>query len=140
MYRQSETKNQPKESSKNDNKELIVQLEKQVSISIWIQTIGKIMEALYLTELLRQSEEIGTDPYENQIVQGVWIQTIGQFLEAVGVTKEVLSSENPGQLEGATLANIGDWIQGIGAIYEAHAGRQVIAEEREQGVSNLFVP
>lgn len=131
-------KNQPKESG--NNKELILQLEKQVSVSIWIQTIGKIMEALYLSEILRQSEELRTDPFENQAVQGVWIQTIGQFLEAVGVTREVLSSGTPGQLEGAKMAVLGDWIQGVGAIYEAHAGQQIVAEEMEQVISNLFVP
>ena len=140
MYRQSETKNQPKESSKNDNEELIAKLEKQVSVAIWIQTIGKIMEAVYLTEILRQSEETGTDPNEKQVVQGVWIQTIGHFLEAVGVTKELLSNEDLGQLEGATMANIGDWIQGTGTIYKAHAGRQVVAKDRRKLVNNLFVP
>jgi hypothetical protein len=136
VYFQTETKNQTKESRNNDNTELISQLEKQVSISIWIQTIGKIMEVLYLTKILLLSEEARTDPNENQIVQGVWIQTIGQFIEAVGVTKEALSSEDIIRLKASAMANIGDWIQGVGTIYEAHAGKQIIAEER----TDLFVP
>lgn len=129
-------KDQIKENSNYDNKELISQLEKQVSISIWIQTIGKIMEALYITKLLLLSEEARMDPNENQIVQGVWIQTIGQFIEAVGVTEEALSNEDISRLEGTITANIGDWLQGIGTIYEAYAGTQIIAEGR----TDLFVP
>ncbi len=129
-------KDQIKEDSNYDNKELISQLEKQVSISIWIQTIGKIMEALYITKLLLLSEEARMDPNENQIVQGVWIQTIEQFVEAVGVTEEALSNENISRLEGTITANIGDWLQGIGTIYEAYAGTQIIAEGR----TDLFVP
>jgi hypothetical protein len=136
VYFQTETKNQIKENSNYDNKESISQLEKQVSISIWIQTIGKIMEALYLTKILLLSEEARIDPNENQIVQGVWIQTIGQFVEAVGVTEEALSSENTIRLKGSIMANIGDWLQGVGAIYESYAGTQIIAEER----TDLFVP
>ena len=136
MYFQTEMKNQIKENSNYDNKELISQLEKQVSISIWIQTIGKIMEALYITKIFLQSEEARIDPNEKQIVQGVWIQTIGQFVEAVGVTEEALSSENTIRLEGSTMANIGDWLQGVGTIYEAYAGTQIVAEER----TDLFVP
>ena len=136
MYSQTEMKNQIKENSNYDNKELISELEKQVSISIWIQTIGKIMEALYITKLMLPSEEARMDPNEKQIVQGVWIQTIGQFVEAVGVTEEALSNEDISRLEGAITANIGDWLQGIGTIYEAYAGTQIIAEGR----TDLFVP
>ena len=140
MNVQTEDNNQTKESSNTDIKELILQLEKQVSISIWIQTIGKIMEVLLLTKIFLLDEEAKSDPNERQIVEGVWIQTIGQLLEGIGVSKEVLENEGPIKLEAATIANIGDWLQGIGAIYEAHAGKQLIAEDREGLITHLFVP
>ncbi|MEH7178051.1 hypothetical protein [Neobacillus vireti] len=140
MYAQNENKNQIKENSNTDNVEIILQLEKQISITIWIQTIGKIMEVLLLTKLFLKDEEAKHDPYERNLVEGVWIQTIGQILEAIGVTREVLSNEEPVRLEAATMANIGDWLQGIGATYESYAGKQIIAEDREGLVTNIFVP
>lgn len=140
MNVQTENRNETQENSTTDNKELILQIEKQVSITIWIQTIGKIMEVVLLTKYLLIDKEAGSDPFERQVVEGVWIQTIGQILEAIGVTREVLIGEDPIKLEGTTVANIGDWLQGIGAIYEAHAGKQIIAEEREGLATNLFVP
>ena len=140
MNVQTESKNQTNESSNTDKKELILQLEKQVATAIWIQTIGKIMEVLLLTKIFLIDEEARSDPNERQVVEGVWIQTIGQILENIGVTKEVLTKEETIKLEATTIANIGDWLQGIGAIYEAHAGKQIIAEDREELVTNLFVP
>lgn len=140
MNVRAENKNQNKDSSYTDNKQLITQLENLVSIAIWIQTIGKVMEVLLLTKIFLADEEASSIPNERQVVEGVWIQTIGQILEAIGVTKAVLANEEPIELEAATLANIGDWIQGIGAIYEAFAGKQIIAKEREELVTNLFVP
>lgn len=85
-------------------------------------------------------EEALSDSNERQVVDGVWIQTIGQILEAIGVTKEVLVNDELIKLEATTVANIGDWLQGIGAIYEAHAGKQIIAEDRKELVTNLFAP
>ncbi|MFJ5762883.1 hypothetical protein ACIQAA_27950 [Neobacillus sp. NPDC093182] len=140
MNAQTENKNQTKESSNIDNKELISQLEKQVSIAIWIQTIGKIMEVLLLTKILLIDEEARSDPNERQVVEGVWIETIGQILEGIGVTKDVLANEEPIKLEATNIANIGDWLQGIGAIYAAHAEKLIIAKDREELVTNLFVP
>ena len=136
----TETKSQT-EKSHTDNQELISKYEQQISIAIWIQTIGKIMEVLYLTKIMMISEENQADPDEHQVLQGVWIQTIGQLLEAIGVTKEVLAIDKTLlELEGTTLANIGDWVQVVGGIVEAHAGSQIIAEEREKLAANLFAP
>lgn len=128
-----------KENSQFDNKELPMQLEKQVAVSIWIQSIGKIMESVNLTKILLLSEEKRFETNELQIVQGVWIQTIGQIIEALGVTKEVLSGEE-NDLKWTAIANSGDWLQGIGAIYEAHAGKQIIQKEKAERIAKLFIP
>lgn len=127
------------ENNESDDQALLLHLKKQVAISIWIQTFGKLMESVNLTKLLLNNEESEFKTNEIQIVQGVWIQTFGQFIEAIGVTKEVLSNES-NDLEGAIMANTGDWIQGVGAIYEAHTEKQIIIREREKQISELIIP
>jgi hypothetical protein len=67
-----------------ENKELILNLEKQAVAGLWIQLFGQILEAVSLSKLLLVSEELNT-PGERQITLGVWIRVIGQLLEAVGV-------------------------------------------------------
>jgi hypothetical protein len=137
---QTETKDKPKDRSNTDNKELIAQLEKNVSIAVWIKFIGSILEAIYLSKIFLLSEEERSDPNERQVIQGIWIQTIGQFLDSYGVTKQAFTSNETIKFDGQQISNIGDWTQAIGGVLEAYAGKQIINEDREELVSNLFVP
>ncbi|MCU9613076.1 hypothetical protein OEV98_05870 [Caldibacillus lycopersici] len=141
MYAQTGRKSNSKNRTSDvDNKELIAQLEKDVSVAIWIQAIGKVMEVIYLTKLLLIDEDASADQNERQVVEGVWIQTIGQIIEAISVTNQLLARTDPIRLSATSAANIGDWLQGIGSIYEAYAGRQIITKEKEALFSNILVP
>ena len=140
MNFETETKNQPKDSSNTDNKELIAQLEKNVTIAVWIKFIGAILEAIYLSKILMLSEEERSDPNERQVLQGIWIQTIGQFIDSYGVTKQALTSDETVKFDGQEISNIGDWMQVIGGVLESYAGKQIIIEDKEELVSDLFVP
>lgn len=140
MNFQIETKNQSKDNSNSDNKEMISQLEKQVSIAVWIKFIGSIMEAIYLSKIMLVSEEVRSDPNEIQALQGIWISTIGQFIDSFGVTKQALTSDETIRIEGQEISNIGDWIQVMGGILESYAGKKIIIEDKAELVSDLFVP
>jgi hypothetical protein len=137
---QTEAKNQSKGSSNTDNKELISQLEQKVSIAVWIKFIGSILEAIYLSKILLLSEEDRSDPNKRQVLQGIWIQTIGQFIDSYGVTKQALTSDETVKFDGQEISNIGDWMQVIGGVLESYAGTQIIIEDKEELVSDLFVP
>jgi hypothetical protein len=140
VYFQAETKSETKESSSNDNQQLINQLEKQVSIAVWIQFIGSIMESLYLSKIMVISEEVRKDENERQILLSSWVGSIGTFLDSIGTTTQALTSDKNIELEGEELSNFGDWIKVIGAILDAHAGTQSIIEEKEKLRPPTFFP
>ena len=84
---------------------MLLQLEKQVSVAVWIQFIGQIMEAYYLSKIMLVSEEVRSDANERQILMGAWVQTAGQFLESIGTTKQILTDEEKLTLEAQEITN-----------------------------------
>ncbi|MEH7082230.1 hypothetical protein V7139_05790 [Neobacillus drentensis] len=140
MNAQTEKAKPAKENSTSDNEELLAQLEKQVSVAVWIQFIGQIMEAFYLSKIMLVSEEIREDANERQILLGAWIQTAGQFLEGVGTTKQLYTDEETLTLEAQRITNLGDWLQSVGVTLEANAGTQIIIEEKKKEVQEEFIP
>ena len=136
MSAQSEKAKPAKENSTSDNnEELLLQLEKQVSVAVWIQFIGQIMEAYYLSKIMLVNEEVREDVNERQILLGVLIQTAGQFLEGVGTTKQLYTDDETLTLEAQRITNLGDWLQSLGVTLEANAGTQIILEEIKE-----FIP
>ena len=120
---QTENTKAAKENSNSDNAEVLLQLEKQVSVAVWIQFIGQIMEAYYLSKIMLVSEEVRFDANERQIWNlGAWVQTAGQFLESIGTTKQILTDEEKLTLEAQEITNLGDWLQSLGLVLEANAG------------------
>ncbi|WP_053365898.1 DUF6944 family repetitive protein [Bacillus sp. FJAT-27245] len=116
--------------------ELKLTLEKQIAISIWIQAIGQIMEAILVLKLLAISEKTEG---EQTLATGVVIQMVGQIVESIGVTKEI-TQQAPGVLpEAQRIAITGDWLQSIGAAIEAIGGEMVLTEEQQAGRTG-FVP
>ena len=140
MNNQTQDKKESKEKSNTDSKELINQLEKQVAIAVWIQFIGEIMEVLYLSKIMLISEEVRTNANERQELLASWVGTIGTFLESIGTTTQVLTSDENIQLEAGVLSSLGDWISVIGAIIDAHAGTQILIEEKEKLVRPTIFP
>jgi hypothetical protein len=138
---QTENTKAAKENSYSDNEEVLLQLEKQVSIAVWIQFIGQIMEAYYLSKIMLVSEEVRSDANEQQILLGAWIQTLGQFLEGYGTTQQIVSDEEEITLEAQEITNVGDWLQTLGTLLEANAGTQIILEEKQDELAPLkFFP
>ncbi|MCM3116092.1 hypothetical protein M3610_12380 [Neobacillus sp. MER 74] len=130
-----------KENSQSDNEEVIAQLEKQVSIAVWIQFIGQIMEAFYLSKIMLVSEEVRENANERQILLGAWIQTAGQFFEGVGTTKQLYTDEEKSlTLEAQRVTNFGDWLQSLGVTLEANAGTQIILEEIRKAEEEEYIP
>ncbi|PFP30889.1 hypothetical protein COJ96_02705 [Bacillus sp. AFS073361] len=130
-----------KENSQSDNEEVIAQLEKQVSIAVWIQFIGQIMEAFYLSKIMLVSEEVRENANERQILLGAWIQTAGQLFEGVGTTKQLYTDEEKSlTLEAQRVTNFGDWLQSVGVALEANAGTQIILEEIRKAEEEEFIP
>ncbi|MET3699647.1 hypothetical protein SAMN05877753_112120 [Bacillus oleivorans] len=140
MTSQVENSKETKKNNTSDNEDLILQLEKQVSIAVWIQFIGQFMEAILLSKIASISEEIRSDPNERQIIHGVWIQSIGQLLESIGVTQQVITSDDYIQLKGQEITTLGDWIQVFGTLIEAQGGSRVLAEEIARMEAELFIP
>ncbi|MEY2194078.1 hypothetical protein AB7942_15260 [Neobacillus sp. BF23-41] len=132
MNAQTENTKETKKNNNSDKTELISQLEKQVSVAVWIQFIGQIMEAFYLSKIMLIDEEVQSDANERQILLGAWIQTMGQFLESIGTTKQVLTDEEKLTLEAQEITNLGDWLQSLGVVIEANAGTQIILEEKKK--------
>ncbi|MDR7238731.1 hypothetical protein [Neobacillus drentensis] len=138
---QTENTKAAKENSNSDNAEVLLQLEKQVSVAVWIQFIGQIMEAYYLSKIMLVSEEVRSDANERQILLGAWVQTAGQFLESIGTTKQILTDEEKLTLEAQEITNLGDWLQSLGLVLEANAGTQIILEEKQQELEpTKFIP
>lgn len=128
----------PKEtkSHKKELEDLKLSLERQIAVTIWIQAIGQIMEAILVMKLLSISEKTEG---EQTLATGVVIQMIGQIVESIGVTKEV-TKRAPGVLpEAQGIAITGDWLQSIGAAIEAIGGEMVLEDEL-QGGRPEFVP
>ncbi|WP_079504478.1 hypothetical protein [Mesobacillus jeotgali] len=114
-----------KEKDRLSKEELIAQIEKQISISLYIQAAAQITEAILLSRLYALKEE--TDG-ESEIVTGVWLQSIGQTIEAIAVSKE-LSAINQEDL--ITLEKIivsSDFIQSFGAAIEGIGGLKVLRQ------------
>ncbi|WP_243354871.1 hypothetical protein [Bacillus litorisediminis] len=132
MASQTDSKKETKDKNTADNQELILQLEKQVSIALWIQFIGQIMEAILLSKIASISEEVRSDPNERQIIQGAWFQTIGQFMESMGATQQVMTTDENIRKETQNITTLGDWIQAVGTVLEAHGGSQIIVEEEKR--------
>ena len=138
---QTENQQAAKDNRDSDNEEVLLQLEKQVSVAVWIKFIGQIMEAYYLSKIMLVSEEVRSDTNERQILLGAWIQTAGQFLESIGTTKQLLTDEEKLTLEAQEITNLGDWLQSLGLVVEANAGTQIILEEKEQELAPTeFIP
>ncbi len=140
MNTQTENTKETNENSNSDEKELISQLEKQISVAVWIQFIGQIMEAFYLSKIMMISEEVRSNDNERQILLGVWMQSIGNLFEGVGVTKQVLTSDVTNTLKAQEITNFGDWIMTVGTAVEAHAAKQIINEEKKKLEPTIFVP
>ncbi|MFC3885739.1 hypothetical protein ACFOU2_20590 [Bacillus songklensis] len=113
-----------------ENKDLILDLEKQAVAGVWIQTFGLIIEAVSLSKLLLVSEELNT-PGERQITLGVWISTIGQLIEAIGASTEISTTDRTIIIEGQKMAITGDWLKSFGAAIEATGGTKVLSEEQQ---------
>jgi hypothetical protein len=137
---QIENTNATKENSNSDEKELISQLEKQISVAVWIQFIGQIMEAFYLSKIMMISEEVRSNDNERQIFLGVLMQSIGNLFESVGVTKQVLASDETNTLKAQEITNFGDWIMTVGSAVETHASKQIINEEKKNLGPTIFIP
>lgn len=131
--------NQTKENSHDDN-ELINQLEKQVSVAVWIQFIGALMESLYLSKIMLNSEEVREDENERQILLSSWIGTIGTFFDSIGTTTQAFTNDEIMELAGEEISNFGDWIKVISAVLDAYAGTQIIKEEKENLTPPTFFP
>ncbi|NHC38428.1 hypothetical protein G6549_00500 [Bacillus sp. MM2020_1] len=141
MNAQTENTKAAKENSNSDNEEVLLQLEKQVSVAVWIQFMGQIMEAYYLSKIMLVSEEVRSDANERQILLGAWIQAVGQFLEGFGTTKQILTDEETLTLEAQEITNLGDWFQTLGTLLEANAGTQIILEEKQNELEPIkFFP
>lgn len=129
-----------KENKNTENKELILELEKQVSVASWIQFFGQIAEAISLSKIMFISEEERMNPNKHQILLGAWLQAIGQFIIGIGVSKQVASTEEVASLEAEELTNMGDWIKTLGSTVEAQASRQVIIEEKNKLEPPVLIP
>ncbi|WP_409275170.1 DUF6944 family repetitive protein [Neobacillus sp. SCS-31] len=130
------TKQKEKSVQEKELEALKLTLEKQIAISIWIQAIGQIMEAILVLKLLALSEKTEG---EQTLATGVVIQMIGQIVESIGVTKEVTLRAPSVLPEAQRIAITGDWLQSIGAAIEAIGGEMVINEEQQAGRPG-FVP
>ncbi|MBT2678530.1 hypothetical protein J7E38_05915 [Bacillus sp. ISL-35] len=108
--------------------EKIAQIEKQISVSLFIQAAAQISEAILLSRLyaLRDATE-----GEGDIVAGVWLQSIGQTIEALAVSKELstLNQEELRELQKIIISS--DFIQSLGAAIEGAGGIKVLKEATE---------
>ncbi|CAM4027336.1 hypothetical protein [Mesobacillus thioparans] len=112
--------------------EKIAQIEKQISVSLFIQAAAQITEAILLSRLYALRD--GTEG-ESEIVAGVWVQSIGQTIEALAVSKE-LSTFNPEEVrELQKIIVSSDFIQSIGAAIEGAGGIKALKETTES-----FIP
>lgn len=122
-----------KENNVTENKELVLQLETQISIANWIQFIGQTIEAINLSRIMLISEEVRENANERHILLGAWLQSVGQFLIGIGVTQQILVNEEAvATIKAQEITNFGDWIKTLGSTVVAEAGRQIIIEEKKE--------
>lgn len=110
--------------------EKILQLEKQVSLGLWIQVIGQIIEFKGLSDLLEVEDDTNTTG-ERQILNGVFIRTIGQILEAISVSKQIRETDKIRLIEEQKIAITGDSLVAIGSVLEVIGGLLVLEEETD---------
>ncbi|PLT32937.1 hypothetical protein [Bacillus sp. V5-8f] len=122
-------------SIKKENK--IAELEKQVSLGLWIQSIGQIIELSGLSGLLQLED--GDLTGEKQILSGVWIKTIGQVLEAISVSRQIGETDKAKLFEEQKIAITGDLLVSIGAAIEVAGGIKALSEEGISGIP-LIIP
>jgi hypothetical protein len=122
----------------NDAKsEKVLQLEKQVSLGLWIQVIGQLIEFKGLSDLLQIEDD--TNPTgEKQILNGVFIRTIGQILEAISVSNQIRETDKVRLIEEQKIAIAGDSLVAIGSALEVIGGLLVL--EEETGNISFLVP
>ncbi|WML53097.1 hypothetical protein RCG17_27830 [Neobacillus sp. PS3-12] len=114
----------------NAKSEKILQLEKQVSLGLWIQVIGQIIEFKGLSDLLQIEDD--TNPTgEKQILNGVFIRTIGQILEAISVSNQIRETDKARLIEEQKIAIAGDSLVAIGSVLEVIGGLLVLEEETD---------
>ncbi|TWI59324.1 hypothetical protein [Halalkalibacter nanhaiisediminis] len=118
------------------NEDLKLNLEKQVAAAVWLQTIGKIAEAIILLKLFLLGDD---SDGEKKILTGVWVQAVGQLSQAIGVEKQITATTKEIVIEGQKIAITGDWYQTIGAALQAIGGEQVLVEEQQEEIVE-FVP
>lgn len=121
-----------KTENKNNNDKLKLQLEKQIAITQWIQTVGVIAEAILLTKLYSLN---GDSEGEKKILTGIWIQTIGQLLEATAVSNQINNKNEYSILSSQKIAVTGDIVQSIGSALQALGGEELLLQD---GIGNLF--
>lgn len=123
---------QPTNSNNNQENEAksekVLQLEKQVSLGLWIQVIGQIIEFKGLSELLEVEVDTNTTG-ERQILNGVFIRTIGQILEAISVSNQIRETDKVRLIEEQKIAITGDSLVAIGSVLEVIGGLLVLEEE-----------
>jgi hypothetical protein len=110
--------------------EQVLQLEKQVSLGLWIQVIGQIIEFKGLSDLL-QIEDDSNPAGEKQILNGVFIRTIGQILEAISVSNQIRETDKVRLIEEQKIAIAGDSLVAIGSLLEVIGGLMVLEEETD---------
>jgi hypothetical protein len=117
--------------------EKVLQLEKQVSLGLWIQVIGQIIEFKGLADLLQVEEDTNITG-EKQILNGVFIRTIGQILEAISVSNQIRETDQVRLIEEQKIAITGDSLVAIGSVLEVIGGLMVL--EEETGNISFLVP
>jgi hypothetical protein len=110
--------------------EKVLHLEKQVSLGLWIQVIGQIIEFKGLSDLLH-IEEDSNPTGEKQILNGVFIRTIGQILEAISVSNQIRETDKARLIEEQKMAIAGDSLVAIGSALEVIGGLLVLEEETD---------
>ncbi|RSD25898.1 hypothetical protein [Mesobacillus subterraneus] len=108
--------------SKNER---ILEIEKQIAATLWVQAVAQITEAILLAKLLDLK---GETEGERKILTGVWVQTIGQTIEVLAVTKEISAVDPEIIREAQKIIVAADLLQSAGAAIEAVGGKQVITE------------
>ncbi|MBT2692831.1 hypothetical protein [Bacillus sp. ISL-55] len=121
-----------KKKDSSSKEEMIAQIEKQISVSLFVQAAAQITEAILLSRLYALRDETEG---ESEIITGVWVQSIGQTIEALAVSKE-LSTFNQQELrELQKIIVSSDFLQSIGAAIEGAGGIKVLKETPES-----FIP
>ncbi|WP_440896339.1 hypothetical protein ACS127_17735 [Amphibacillus sp. Q70] len=119
----NQTKNEEEEKKKA---ELIQELNQKVAASLWVQFIGQLGEAIYLSQLAAIQPESRGD-VKNLV--GQWVQTVGQGLEAVGATTQGLTDEQKLLIEAQIQGIQGDALQTIGSALQVVGSQEVLLDD-----------